>query len=128
MNQVMKEANSFHRGGCSKAVAFMWTPVLFGMVILLSQSVAAAAGDGVGGGWLQGGALGQYYNNATLTEPPSFARRDVRVDFTWGALGKPGGSRSPGFADVGNQNFSARWTGQIMPRFSESYTFKLICD
>jgi len=99
------------------------------MVILLGQSVVAAlAGDAVGGGWLQGGAWGQYYNNATLTEPPSFTRRDVRVDFTWGTLGKPGGSRSPGYADVGNQNFSVRWTGQIMPRFSESYTFKVICD
>jgi hypothetical protein len=103
----MKEANSIHRGGRSKKAAFPWTLVLLGMVILLGQSVAAVAGDAVGGGWLQGGALGQYYNNATFTEPPSFTRRDVRVDFTWGTLGKPGGSRSPGYADVGNQNFSA---------------------
>jgi hypothetical protein len=49
--------------------------------------------------------------------PPSPSRRP-----------SPGGSRSPGFADVGNQNFSVRWTGRIMPRFSESYTFKVICD
>jgi len=124
----MKEANLFHRGGWKKEAAVPWTPVFLGMVILFGQSVAACAGDAVGGGWLQGGALGQYYNNATLTEPPSFTRRDVRVDFTWGTLGKPGGSRSPGYADVANQNFSVRWTGRIMPRFSESYTFKVIAD
>ena len=124
----MKAANSSHRGGLSRKVIFPWSPVLIGMAILFGQSVASWAGDAVGGGWLQGGALGQYYNNATLTEPPSFTRRDVRVDFDWGTLGKPGGSRSPGFAEVGNQNFSARWTGQVMPRFSESYTFKVIGD
>jgi hypothetical protein len=124
----MKAANSILRGGLSGKAFFSWAPVLIGMAILFGQSVASWAGDAVGGGWLQGGALGQYYNNATLTEPPSFTRRDVRVDFIWGTLGKPGGSRSPGFADVGNQNFSVRWAGQIMPRFSESYTFKVIGD
>lgn len=102
--------------------------VFLGMLILLGQSLTAIAADAVGGGLLQGGALGQYYNNSTLTEPPAFTRRDVRVDFIWGAVGKPGGSRSPGYADVGNQNFSVRWTGQILPRFSESYTFQVICD
>ena len=124
----MKKANSIHRSGWSQAAAFPWTSVLLGMVILLGQSVAAWAGDAVGGGWLQGGALGEYYYNATLTDPPSFTRRDVRVDFNWGTLRKPGGSRSPGFADVGNQNFSARWTGQIMPRFSENYVFKVTAN
>jgi hypothetical protein len=100
-----------------------------GVAILLGQCLAArAAADAVGGGWLHGGVVGEYFNNDSLTGSPSFTRRDVRVDFAWGPNARPGGSRSPGFSDLGADNFSVRWTGRIMPRFSESYTFKVIAE
>ena len=81
----------------------------------------------VGGGITAGGLLGEYYDNPGLSGSPAFTRRDVRVDFDWG-YGSPGGSNSPGFERVGADNFSARWTGQVIPRFSENYTFKAGSD
>jgi hypothetical protein len=91
-------------------------------------NTARAAADAVGGGWLGGGILGQYYNNSTPSGPPAFTRNDVRLNFNWGAYGTPGGSRSPAFATVGHTNFSVKWTGQLMPRFSENYTFTMVAS
>jgi hypothetical protein len=83
----------------------------------------------VGGGTKGGGLLGQYFNNPDLAGSPAFSRRDVRVDFDWGSLIKPGGSlRQAGFRDLGADNYSVRWTGQILSRFSETYTFKVTAD
>ena len=96
--------------------------------ILHAPSAWAAARDAIGGGWLKGGADAEYFANADLSGTPAFTRRDVRVDFDWGALRGPGGSRSPGFAGLGADNFSVRWTGQIMARFGETYQFAVQCD
>lgn len=69
-------------------------------------------GDGVG-------LLGQYYNGTgfgdLLTE-----RTDATIDFNWG-----NGSPAP---SVGADNFSARWTGEIEPLYSETYTFETTTD
>jgi hypothetical protein len=77
----------------------------------------------VGGGTTAAGLVGQYFNNATLSGSPAFTRTDVRVDFDWGGTTGPGGSSSPGFSAVGPTGFSVRWTGQVVPAFSEAYTF-----
>ena len=84
--------------------------------------------DARGGGWLHGGAVGEYFANADLSGVPSFTRRDVRVEFDWGTLLAPGGSHTPALVAVGADNFSVRWTGQVQARFAESYTFKVVCD
>src|SRR5688572_24098651 len=81
-----------------------------------------------GGGWTAGGLTGSYFANPDLTGPAAFSRSDVRLDFDWGTLQKPGGSISPGFRDVGSDGFSARWTGQLKARFSERYTFRALAD
>ncbi|HVK15113.1 MAG TPA: PA14 domain-containing protein, partial [Gemmataceae bacterium] len=81
----------------------------------------------VGGGITAGGLFGEYFDNPNLSGSPAFTRRDVRIDFDWG-YGSAAGSNSPGFSRVGNDNFSARWTGQVVPRFSENYTFKAGSD
>jgi uncharacterized repeat protein (TIGR01451 family) len=67
------------------------------------------------------GLLGEYYEY-TGSAPPAnpfqtfrLARIDPTLDFDWGS-----GSPAPGIA---NNLFSARWVGQIIPLFSESYTF-----
>src|SRR5688572_31563650 len=49
-----------------------------------------------GGGWTAGGLSGNYFANPDLTGPAAFSRSDVRLDFDWGTLHKPGGSISPG--------------------------------
>jgi hypothetical protein len=75
-----------------------------------------------GGGFTAAGLLGQYFANPDLSGDPAFTRRDVRVDFDWGDRA-PGGSTSPGYRDVGADNFSVRWTGQVIGQFSQPYTF-----
>ncbi|MFC0018250.1 chitobiase/beta-hexosaminidase C-terminal domain-containing protein [Roseibacillus persicicus] len=68
-------------------------------------------GDPPGGG---DGLLGTYYDNEDFTGA-SLTRLDPNVDFNWG-----GGSPDPA---IGPDYFSVRWTGQILPRFSEEYIF-----
>jgi hypothetical protein len=82
----------------------------------------------VGGGFTDAGIRGEYFANPALTGSPTFTRRDVRIDFDWGTTVKPGGSISPGFRDVPADNYSVRWTGKVVSRFSETYTFKTISD
>ena len=82
----------------------------------------------VGGGWTEAGLSGAYYNNSSFSGTPAFSRRDVRIDFDWGSTIQPGGSLAPGFSDIGTDNYSIQWTGQLLPRFSEVYTFKALAD
>ncbi len=85
-----------------------------------------------GGGFTNAGIEGQYYASATalpgtpLSAPygsPAFTRQDVRIDFNWGTTGQPGGSPDPVFAAVSHDNFSVLWSGEVIPKFSETYTF-----
>ena len=75
-----------------------------------------------GGGYTLGGLTGAYFTNAAFTGAPGFTRRDVRIDFGANSL-PPGGAGQAGdlaFRSVPAENFSVRWTGQIVPRFSEA--------
>ncbi len=83
---------------------------------------------GQGGGYLDGGLDGAYYNNTTLTAPAEFTRRDIRLSFDWNTLLKPGGSMSSAYQVIGTDNYSVQWTGQLMSRFSETYTFEAEAD
>ena len=65
------------------------------------------------------GLLGEYFDNQNLTNRVG-TRIDPRVNFDWG-LGSP-------LAAVGVDTFSARWTGQIEARFTETYTFRTRSD
>lgn len=94
---------------------------------LALQFLEAREVPAVGGGFTAGGLFGEYYANATLSGTPSFTRRDVRVDFDWQDRA-PGGSRSPEYQQVGADRFSVRWTGQLVPRFNETYTFRTTSD
>ena len=91
--------------------------------LLTAPPLSAAASDARGGGILHGGLVGEYFANDALAGVASFSRRDVRVDFDWGTLRRPGGSNAAADAAVGTDHFSVRWSGQLAARFSESYTF-----
>lgn len=65
------------------------------------------------------GLTGAYYNNMDFTGS-SFVRNDTTLNFNWG-------SNAP-HSQLGVDTFSARWTGQIQPRFSEAYTFFTTSD
>ena len=80
-----------------------------------------------GGGFTAGGVLGEYFANPDMEGDPAFSRRDVRIDFDWGTRA-PGGSTSPDYARVAADGFSVRWTGQVVPKFSEPYTFTATGD
>ena len=89
-----------------------------GVCLLLPATLFAA----VGGGWSGGGVEGAYFANPDLAGSPAFSRREVRIHCDWG-LGHPvGGSISEPYASFPDQNFSVRWSGKIIPRFSETYT------
>lgn len=66
-----------------------------------------------------GGLTGEYFNEMNLTAPV-FTRTDATVDFDWG-LGSPAST-------MGADTFSARWSGKLIPRFSETYTFSTLAD
>ena len=65
------------------------------------------------------GLLGTYYNDRDLLDF-EFDRTDATVDFNWGS-GSPDSS-------IGANTFSAVWTGQIEPLYSETYTFNVQVD
>ena len=69
-----------------------------------------AAGDGL---------LGEYYDTINFTDRFLY-RTDSTVDFDWGA-GAPANG-------MGVNTFSVRWTGQLEPRYSETYTFETTSD
>jgi len=60
------------------------------------------------------GLKGEYYDALNFTTL-KMTRIDPTVNFDWGT-GSPG-------TTVGADTFSVRWTGQVLPEFSETYTF-----
>lgn len=60
------------------------------------------------------GLRGDYYSNMNLTGSPGLTRTDATVNFNW--PGSPGGS-------IPSDGFSVRWTGEVQPQYSETYTF-----
>jgi len=65
------------------------------------------------------GLVGEYYDNIDFTGL-KITRTDPTVNFNWG-------SGSPD-ASIGGDTFSVRWTGQVQPRLSETYTFHTLSD
>ena len=60
------------------------------------------------------GLRGDYYDNMDFTQL-GLVRLDPVVNFSWG-----NGSPAP---QIGVDTFSVRWTGQVEPYYSETYTF-----
>jgi fibronectin type 3 domain-containing protein len=65
------------------------------------------------------GLTGDYYDNMDFTNL-ALTRVDATVNFDWGS-----GSPDP---SMGADQFSVRWTGQVQPLYSETYTFKTNSD
>jgi len=73
----------------------------------------AAVGNGTG-------LTGEYFNNMNLSDPVVLTRTDATLDLSWG-----GGSPGTG---VNSDGFSVRWTGQVQPRYTDTYIFYLMSD
>ena len=80
---------------------------------------SAPALEAMEGRILLAGFSAAYYDNADLTTPV-LLRIDQAIDFNWG-------TSSPAAA-IQPSTFSARWTGQIKPAYSETYTFTATAD
>lgn len=65
------------------------------------------------------GLTGTYYNGDAF-QSYALTRADAAVDFNWGD-GAP-------VAGVSADFFTVRWTGTVVPRFTESYTFYTTSD
>lgn len=65
------------------------------------------------------GLSATYFNNIDLTGT-TVTRIDATVNFAWG-----GGTPD---AAIGADTFSARWEGQVQPRYDEDYTFYTLSD
>ncbi len=72
-----------------------------------SSSCSAVNGSG-------SGLKGDYYNGTSFNTLVT-SRTDASVNFDWGS-GAPA-------SGVGSDQFSVRWSGQVQPRYSGSYTF-----
>ena len=85
------------------------------------------------------GLTGNYQNTASTTyatqtgtifsSAPEMTRTDATIDFLsgvngWGAVGGPTGLSTPSTTGA----FSVRWTGQVMPQYSETYNFDIYTD
>ena len=68
------------------------------------------------------GLHADYYSNQlrTFNGTPTLSRTDPTVDFNWGT-----GSPAIG---ITTDHFTARWTGEVQPLFSETYTFYTTSD
>jgi len=68
------------------------------------------------------GLLGAYYSSQLMTfiEPPTLIRVEPTVDFDWVA-----NSPDPG---ISADTFTARWSGQVQPFYSQTYTFTARTD
>lgn len=85
--------------------------IYLGASALVLGLVASAAGQGL---------KGEYFNNMTLSSPAVLTRVEM-VDFDWGDPGSPAPS-------VSVDQFSARWTGGIIPLYSDNYIFHTRTD
>jgi len=66
------------------------------------------------------GLTAVYYNNADLTGT-SATRVDPAIAFNWADGASPAAGIAP-------YTYSVRWTGQVQPRYSETYTFSTVSD
>jgi beta-glucosidase len=66
------------------------------------------------------GLRGEYFSNRTLAGAPALRRDDPRIDFAWG-------NGSPG-SGLASDDFSARWTGKLIPNQSGNYVLQVTGD
>ncbi|MBT1700332.1 hypothetical protein KK083_25825 [Fulvivirgaceae bacterium PWU4] len=66
------------------------------------------------------GLRAEYFNNVTLAAPVVTTRVDAQINFDWGT-GSPG-------AGINENNYSARWTGQVESPITGNVIFSTVSD
>ncbi len=95
------------------------------LLLLIVSTFASLGFEQNGGGFTAAGLKGEYFPNATFAGAPAFTRQDVRIDFDWGEKAPIGGSNTLAYQNFPRGAFSIRWTGGVIPRYSEKYTFRI---
>jgi uncharacterized protein (DUF1800 family) len=77
------------------------------------------AGTGLTGQYFRGSS--STYSNSANFNPTNLAltRMDSTVDFVWGTISTP---------ITNNGTYTVRWTGQVLPEFSETYYFDVSAE
>ena len=107
---------SFTTAAGSREVAFQASNLNGGDNTVFIDNVRityAATGTGTG-------LRGEYFTNTGLSGSPTLTRTDATVNFTW--------SSTPPDPSIPLGNYSVRWTGQVQPTASETYTFYTSTD
>ena len=86
------------------AVLLLW-------LVVFATQTASAQGTGL---------AGDYFATTNFSGTKT-TRVDTTVNFDWG-------TGSPGFGGLGSNNFSVRWSGQLEPRYNDTYTFYVTAD
>ncbi len=81
-----------------------------------------------GGGMVYPAWTASYWRNAKLEGAPAWTQSQVRVRFDWEEWRPVLGTRAESVRDFPADNFSARFSGRFIARFSEEYAFKLVSD
>lgn len=119
------EADGTWRGRTARAQRFVWNPdntPNFGHPIPPGVRLAVPSGEPGSDRPIRGagtGLLGKYFARPDFSGVMR-ARRDGRVNFDW-RLDAP-------LPALGADHFSARWRGQVQPRYSDTYTFQTYAD
>jgi len=108
---------------------------ILAVTFLLCALAAIASTSGVqrnrlpqGGGVIFPAWTGEYWANPEMKGAPDYTRSDIRIAFDWEDWRPVLGVRAESVRNFPTDNFSARWTGKIIARFDEEYTFKLVSD
>jgi hypothetical protein len=105
----------YYENGGGAVARLLWSsPSIAKQVVPQSALHPTRPGEGSGTG-LQS----EYFDNKDFTGT-KVTRRDPEVNFAWG--------KAAPASTMGVDTFSARWTGKILPRFSETYTFFTTSD
>lgn len=111
---LAKEARLRYQGKTSATVDDDVTPEWPGFGIASATDPLPPSATGFG-------LYGEYFGNRDLTNLIG-VRLDATVKFDWAQGGPASGATNP-IVGLDAQTFSVRWTGQVEPQHSETYTF-----
>lgn len=100
------------------------------LVVILTLAAPVLAENRLpqGGGVLYPAWTARFWDNPTLSGQPRWEQTEIRVRFDWEDWRPVVGTRSERMRGFPIDGFSARFTGQLLVRFAEPYTFHLKSD
>jgi hypothetical protein len=104
----------YYQNAGGAVAQLQWASATTARQIVPTAQLYAVAPTGTGTG------LNAQYYAGTNFNPPVLARRDAQINFNWGTAAVGTG--------VPADNWSARWTGQVEARYTETYTFTTRSD